>query len=186
VEVPKPHPVEHAFTLFANSISNWAGSPQGFVIALALMLVWAISGPFFGFSDLWQLSVNTGTTIVTFLMVFVIQNSQNRDTRAIQVKIDELIRATKGASNSLLDLELLSASEIEALHKRYRVIAERAKELGYSFETGSPELPADDPGAADVAAVVAAAKSAKPLRARRVRPAKPRKTASVNGKSAGG
>jgi len=129
------------FTKLANAISNWAGSPEGFVMALVAMIVWGAIGPIVGYSEMWQLSVNTGTTIVTFLMVFIIQNSQNRDTRAIQIKIDELIRATQGASNSLLDLEVLSATEIEELHKRYRAIAERAKQLGYDFDTGSPELP---------------------------------------------
>jgi low affinity Fe/Cu permease len=132
---------DRAFTTLANAISNWAGSPEGFVTALVAMIVWGAIGPIVGYSEMWQLSVNTGTTIVTFLMVFIIQNSQNRDTRAIQIKIDELIRATKGASNSLLDLEVLPATEIEELHKRYRAIAERAKELGYDFDTGSPELP---------------------------------------------
>jgi low affinity Fe/Cu permease len=133
--------VDRAFTKVANVIAAWAGSPEGFALALLSMVVWAALGPVVGYSEIWQLSVNTGTTIVTFLMVFIIQNSQNRDTRAIQIKIDELIRATRGASNSLLDLEILSSSEIEELHKRYCAIAERAKALGYDFDTGSPDLP---------------------------------------------
>ena len=105
------------------------------------MIVWAALGPLVGYSEVWQLAVNTGTTIVTFLMVFIIQNSQNRDTRALQIKMDELIRATSGASNSLLDLETLSASEIAELHDRYCRIAARAKELGIEFDQGTP--PAD-------------------------------------------
>lgn len=133
--------VEHAFTRAASRISRFAGSPAAFGGALALIVGWAVIGPFVGYSELWQLAVNTGTTIVTFLMVFTIQNSQNRDTAAVQVKLDELLRATKGASNSLMDIEILSATEIEALHKRYCAIAERAKELGYEFERGSPDLP---------------------------------------------
>lgn len=133
--------VEQAFTRGASRISRFAGSPSAFGGALALIVGWAVIGPFVGYSEFWQLAVNTGTTIITFLMVFIIQNSQNRDTAAIQVKIDELIRATKGASNSLMDIEILSATEIEALHKRYWEIAERAKALGYEFDRGSPDLP---------------------------------------------
>jgi low affinity Fe/Cu permease len=134
---------EETFSRFANTVAVLAGSSTGFVVAFSAMVFWAISGPFFGFSDVWQLAVNTGTTIVTFLMVFLIQHSQNRDTTAIQVKIDELIRATKGASNSLLDLEAMSTSEIQDLHERYHAIAERAKALGYDFDKGSPELPGE-------------------------------------------
>jgi low affinity Fe/Cu permease len=157
---------EDAFTRFANTVANLAGSPAGFVVALATMVLWGISGPFFGFSDVWQLAVNTGTTIITFLMVFLIQNSQIRDTTAIQIKIDELIRATKGASNSLLDLELMSASDIEQLHKRYRVIAEKAKALGYDFDKGSPKLPKEVKEAAEAATIAVTATTQKAKRAR--------------------
>lgn len=165
----KPRRFEDLFTRFANGVANVAGSPVGFVVALAAMVLWAVSGPFFGFSDVWQLAVNTGTTIITFLMVFLIQNSQIRDTTAIQVKIDELIRATEGASNSLLDIELLSASEIEALHKRYRAIAERAKELGYDFDQGSPKLPEVAKDAVEAATAAAATVTAAHAKGRRVR-----------------
>ena len=129
---------ERFFSQAANKVSDWAGSPGGFSLALGAMIVWAALGPLVGYSEVWQLAVNTGTTIVTFLMVFIIQNSQNRDTRALQIKMDELIRATSGASNSLLDLETLSASEIAELHDRYCRIAARAKELGIEFDQGTP------------------------------------------------
>jgi low affinity Fe/Cu permease len=138
--------VEHVFTRLAASAARFAGSPAAFGIAVAVILAWMISGPLFGFSEIWQLAINTGTTIVTFLMVFIIQNSQNRDAAALQVKIDEIIRATKGASNSLIDIEILTATEIEELHKRYRAIADRAKELGYDFDQDSPGLSGEEAG----------------------------------------
>jgi low affinity Fe/Cu permease len=99
-----------------------------FVLAVAAILVWAVTGPLFGFSDTWQLTVNTGTTIVTFLMVFLIQNTQSRDTEAIQVKLDELIRATHGARNILLDVEDLDESQLEALREHYLALARHARE----------------------------------------------------------
>jgi low affinity Fe/Cu permease len=98
------------------------------MIAAAVILVWVVTGPLFGFSDTWQLVINTGTTIVTFLMVFLIQNTQNRDAEAIQVKLDELIRATKGAHNALLDLEELEDLELDRVRTHYRHLAERARE----------------------------------------------------------
>jgi low affinity Fe/Cu permease len=95
---------------------------------VAIVIVWGVTGPLFGFSDTWQLVINTGTTIVTFLMVFAIQASQNRDSEAIQVKLDELIRSIEGAQNSLLDLEELEEDEIERLRKKYRGLATEARE----------------------------------------------------------
>jgi low affinity Fe/Cu permease len=130
--------IERYFTVMASRIASWSGSPAAFGVALFAVAAWAILGPVVHYSELWQLAINTGTTIITFLMVFIIQNSQNRDTRALQIKIDELILATKGASNSLIDLENSSAAELEELHKRYCEIAARAKALGYDFDVESP------------------------------------------------
>jgi low affinity Fe/Cu permease len=116
------------FARIARAIAQAVGHPVAFVAALAIVVVWALSGPLFDFSDTWQLVINTGTTIVTFLMVFLIQNTQNRDTVAIQLKLDELIRVTEGAHIALLDLEELSDHELAEIHRRYEALAERARE----------------------------------------------------------
>lgn len=112
-----------------------------FALATLIVLVWGALGPVFHYSDTWQLTINTGTTIVTFLMVFLIQNTQNRDTEAIQVKLDELIRATKGAHNALLDLEELDEDALDAFRKRYQALAMMARtELDRgAADTGTPE-----------------------------------------------
>ena len=107
------------FTRFSNWVAQVTGRPVTFGICLVVILAWALSGPFFGFSDTWQLIVNTGTTIVTFLMVFLIQNTQNRDTRAMHLKLDELLRAVKGArEDRFVDLEEKDAKLVEELHRR--------------------------------------------------------------------
>jgi low affinity Fe/Cu permease len=115
------------FVRFAQWVSHVTGRPITFFVAVATILVWAISGPIFDFSDTWQLVINTGTTIVTFLMVFVIQNTQNRDTAAMHIKIDELIRVTGKARNILLDLEELDDKTLETLRGDYERLARKAK-----------------------------------------------------------
>jgi low affinity Fe/Cu permease len=115
------------FARFSRVIAKAAGRPVTFGIATLVILAWACSGPLFGFSDTWQLVVNTGTTIVTFLMVFLIQNTQNRDTEALQVKLDELIRAVDGAQNTMLDLEELDEEELDQIRARYERLAQRAR-----------------------------------------------------------
>jgi low affinity Fe/Cu permease len=112
------------FHKFAHRIAEAVGSAWAFLIALLVILVWAVTGPIFQYSDSWQLLINTGTTIVTFLMVFLIQNTQNRDAKAIHLKLDELIRAVKGARTRLVDLEELSDEELTELHAEFRRIHE--------------------------------------------------------------
>jgi low affinity Fe/Cu permease len=115
------------FTHFAKSTAYATGRPITFVLAVLVILAWAVSGPIFGFSDTWQLVINTGTTIVTFLMVFLIQNTQNRDSEAVQVKLDELIRSHRGAKNIFLDLEELSEKELDEIRDDYLKMAEKAR-----------------------------------------------------------
>ncbi|HEX2477133.1 MAG TPA: low affinity iron permease family protein [Lacipirellulaceae bacterium] len=117
----------HWFGVFAKRAAHATGHPISFCLAFGVIVVWAVLGPKYDFSETWQLVVNTGTTIVTFLMVFLIQNTQNRDTGAIQAKLDELIRATEGAHNALLDLEELDEREIEHIRKNYRDLAASAR-----------------------------------------------------------
>lgn len=126
----------------AKRVSRWCGRPGTFVLALSVIAIWIVTGPIFGFSDTWQLVINTGTTIVTFLMVFLIQNTQNRDTTAMQLKLDELIRATKGAHLSLLDLEELEEKELSAFVKQYEELAAmgRAQLDKGKSDTGTPEI----------------------------------------------
>jgi low affinity Fe/Cu permease len=120
----------------------YRGHPVAFTLAVLIILVWAITGPFFNFSDTWQLVINTGTTVVTFLMVFLVQNTQNRDSAAIQLKLDELIRASQGAHNALLDLEELTERDLERLRNRYEKLAQQARaDLQRGLhDTGTPEV----------------------------------------------
>ena len=133
------------FTRFAKATSRAAGKPAAFGAAAAIIVIWIVSGPLFGFSDTWQLIINTGTTIVTFLMVFLIQSTQNRDGKAVQVKLDELIRVASGAHVALLDLEELEDEELERICEQYEALAERARKAlrqGKS-DTNVPELDPD-------------------------------------------
>ena len=116
-----------AYSKFARVAAHYCGRPAVFMLAVVMIIVWLVTGPLFHFSDTWQLVINTGTTIVTFLMVFLIQNTQNRDTEAIQMKLDELIRATQGAQNVLLDLEDLEEENVEEFKRRYRALAQAAR-----------------------------------------------------------
>ena len=119
--------IDTLFNLVAKRASRAAGTPWVFCLALAVVAAWALSGPVFGFNDTWQLAINTGTTIVTFLTVFLIQHTQNADTAAIHLKLDELIRATREADNILLDMEEMDERELEAIRKRYEALADMAR-----------------------------------------------------------
>jgi low affinity Fe/Cu permease len=120
--------VRETFRRLAHAISLGVGTPWAFLLAMGVVLAWAISGPFLGFSDTWQLTINTGTTIVTFLMVFLIQNTQNRDALALHLKLDELLRGVQGARSSLIDLEELSDEELEELHREFQRLRESRRE----------------------------------------------------------
>src|SRR5688572_1809964 len=135
------------FTRFAKGAARATGRPVAFALAVFVILTWAVTGPIFGFSDTWQLFINTGTTIVTFLMVFLIQNAQNRDGAAVQIKLDEIIRATRGAHNVLLDLEELSERELDAVRAEYEKLADAARHEMHrrgtnngAILTGSPKV----------------------------------------------
>ncbi|HEX3232890.1 MAG TPA: low affinity iron permease family protein [Gemmatimonadales bacterium] len=130
------------FTRFCKTTSYLAGRPAAFILAATVVVIWLVTGPFFHFSDTWQLVINTGTTIVTFIMVFLIQNTQNRDTEALQVKLDELLRVTTGAHNALLDMEELEDAELQRVRAGYAKLAELARaDLRKGMpDTGSPDV----------------------------------------------
>ncbi|MFL5496063.1 MAG: low affinity iron permease family protein [Gemmatimonadales bacterium] len=130
------------FTRLAKITAHLAGKPAAFVLAVLVILLWLVTGPIFHFSDTWQLVINTGTTIVTFLMVFLIQCTQNRDTEALQVKLDELLRVTAGAHNALLDLEELEEVELRRIQTEYAKLAQRARaDLRQGLlDTGIPDI----------------------------------------------
>jgi low affinity Fe/Cu permease len=124
---PKKNSLGSLFTHWARLISHATGRPAAFLTALAIIIIWAFTGPIFHFSDTWQLVINTGTTIITFLMVFLIQNAQNRDTEALQLKLDELIRSLGAANNEIMDLEEMDDDEMELLHQDYLKLARTAR-----------------------------------------------------------
>jgi low affinity Fe/Cu permease len=130
-----------AYSHFSKAASHFCGQPRTFMLALAVIAAWIVTGPLFRFSDTWQLVINTGTTIITFLMVFLIQNTQNRDTQAIQLKLDELIRATHGAHNALLDLEELEEDNLRDFRLKYQSLAKHARaDLARGIDdTGTPQ-----------------------------------------------
>lgn len=112
---------------FSQQATSWTGSSMAFIVALSIIIIWAVTGPIFKFSDTWQLVINTGTTIVTFLMVFLIQRTQNKDALAIHLKLNEIVAALEGSSNRLIDVEDLTEEEIAVLHKHYQKLANMAK-----------------------------------------------------------
>lgn len=134
------------FSRLAQWTARMAGRPATFGVALGIIVVWICTGPLFGFGDTWQLVINTGTTIVTFLMVFLIQHTQNVDSEAMQIKLDELIRSSEGAHNALLDLEQLEEVELDAIRSKYQRLAERARaDLRQgNIDTGSPSTDGDN------------------------------------------
>lgn len=136
---PKP---ASSFSRFAKATARVTGRPPAFAVAVLIIVIWIATGPLFGFSDTWQLVINTGTTIVTFLMVFLIQNTQNRDAEAVQIKLDELLRATKGAHNALLDLEELEETDLQQIRASYAHLAEesRARLRRGDSDTDSPDV----------------------------------------------
>lgn len=125
------------FDRFARLFGRLSGRPLAFNLAMAVILAWVVTGPIFGFSDTWQLVINTATTIVTFLMVFLIQHTQNRDTEALQVKLDELIRAVEKADNELLDLEEMEEEELAILRSKYVSLARTAREARSQAKSGA-------------------------------------------------
>ena len=133
------------FSRIARAAARVAGHPGAFLAAVATIVAWAVAGPLFDFSDTWQLVINTGTTIVTFLMVFLIQNSQNRDTIAMQVKLDELVRSIKAARNSVLNLEELEEKELELILKKYQRLGTAARDRARNKTTEHPD-PGDSAG----------------------------------------
>jgi low affinity Fe/Cu permease len=130
--------VNDYFHKFAQSIATTLGKPSAFIVALLLVLAWAVTGPLFHFSDTWQLVINTSTTVITFLMVFLIQNTQNRDARAIHLKLDELIRTTRNARNNLVDLEEMTDQELDELAKEFQRVRDRASTRKMEDKRGEP------------------------------------------------
>ncbi|MDQ6628097.1 MAG: low affinity iron permease family protein [Pseudomonadota bacterium] len=143
-------PLSTRFDRFASSVTRWAGSPAAFCVALLTILVWAAAGPIFRFSENWQLVINTGTTIVTFLMVFLIQQSQNKDSVAVHLKLNELLASNRNASNRMIGIEGLDEQDLREVAAFYAKLSDRAKASGAKKEMHSIDdegMPATDPGA---------------------------------------
>jgi low affinity Fe/Cu permease len=132
--------MKEGFRHFARATADAVGSPLAFLIAVAVTLLWAALGPVYHYSDTWQLIINTGTTIVTFLMVFLIQNTQNRDSKAVHLKLDELIRAVAGARNTMVDLERMSDEELKQLQAQFKRISRNADQTGERVEAVKEEI----------------------------------------------
>jgi low affinity Fe/Cu permease len=145
--VAKTNSMSLWFSRFASRTAQYVGHPYMFLFAVVVLVVWAVSGPLFHFSDTWQLIINTGTTIVTFLVVFLIQNTQNRDAKALHLKLDELIRSHLPARNDMIDIEKLSDEELDELEKRYAAICEENK-----ARTGRKQPPIQEPSKSKPAA----------------------------------
>lgn len=147
-------PKRRLFSSLAKAIADYTGHPLAFILAVTVVVIWAVTGPLFGFSDTWQLVINTSTTIITFLMVFLIQNAQNRDTHALQIKLDELIRVTEGAHTALLDLEELDDRQICAIRTLYQQIARESRQAmkQQDDDTHVPhiELPGEETAASNI------------------------------------
>lgn len=151
----RPRKDSDGFQQFARASARWAGRPLTFGIAALVIIAWGVSGPLFHFSNTWQLVINTGTTIVTFLMVFLIQNTQNRDSEAVQLKLDELLRATRDAHNALLDIEELSEDELDEIKRCYCELAHKAIEdlRSGKSDLGTPDVKRKAPAQAEPAKV---------------------------------
>ncbi|HEV8358888.1 MAG TPA: low affinity iron permease family protein [Candidatus Thermoplasmatota archaeon] len=139
------HGLRAVFASLANRASRLTASAPAFAAALGVVVMWMVTGPLFGFSDTWQLAINTGTTIVTFLMVFLLQHAQNKDTLALQLKLNELIAATEGASNRLIDIEELTDEELDALRVKFEHLAQRAERLRKGARTTVDDEPGRPP-----------------------------------------
>lgn len=138
---------QNFFERISNQITCWTGSPWAFTTAFLIVIIWGVSGPIFHFSDTWQLVINTGTTIVTFLMVFLIQKTQNKDSKAIQLKLNELLAASRHASNRMVDIEDLTEAELDILHKYYQKlsdVAEKDDDIHKSHSIDSAEKLAEE------------------------------------------
>jgi low affinity Fe/Cu permease len=132
--------MNEVFRKLSQSISAAVGTPTAFIGAISIIVIWGITGPIFHFSDTWQLVINTGTTIITFLMVFLIQNAQNRDSIATQLKLDELIRAVKSARNEMVDVEDLSDEQLAVLEKKFKDLAQKAEQTAEKIEETAQEV----------------------------------------------